>query len=98
VGYRFLMVSGSLRSASSSSAALLAARELVPDDVEPVLYRGLGSLPHFNPDCDGDPLDEAVGQLRTEIHKAGAVVVSTPEYAGALPGSFKNFLDRNISV
>jgi NAD(P)H-dependent FMN reductase len=96
VGYRFLLISGSLRSASSSSAALLAASELVPDDVEPVVYRGLSSLPHFNPDRDREPLDEPVAELRAEIHRAGAIVVSTPEYAGALPGSLKNLLDWTI--
>ncbi len=96
MGYRFLLMSGSLRSASTSSAALLAASELVPGDVEPVVYRGLGSLPHYNPDRDVGPLDQSVAELRAEIHRADAVVVSTPEYAGALPGSFKNALDWTI--
>jgi chromate reductase, NAD(P)H dehydrogenase (quinone) len=90
------MVSGSLRSASSSSAALLTAGELVPGDVEPIVYRGMSSLPHYNPDGDGDPLHKTVAELRAEIHRAGAIVFSTPEYAGALPGSFKNLLDWTI--
>lgn len=34
--------------------------------------------------------------LRGAIHKAHAIVFSTPEYAGALPGSFKNLLDWTI--
>jgi chromate reductase, NAD(P)H dehydrogenase (quinone) len=96
VRIRFLMISGSLRSASASSAALTAASELVPDDVEPVVYQGLRSLPHYNPDRDIVPLDEAVSELRAAIHQADAIVVSTPEYAGALPGSFKNVLDWTI--
>ena len=96
MGYRFLLVSGSLRSRSASSAALLAASELVPGDVEPVVYRGVSSLPHYNPDRDVDPLEESVAELRAEIHRADAIVFSTPEYAGALPGSFKNLLDWTI--
>jgi NAD(P)H-dependent FMN reductase len=96
VRYRFLLISGSLRSASTSSAALLAAGELVPADVEPVRYHGLDVLPHFNPDRDVDPLDDAVADLRTAIHQADAMVLSTPEYAGALPGAFKNLLDWTI--
>jgi chromate reductase, NAD(P)H dehydrogenase (quinone) len=91
-----MLISGSLRSTSTSSAALLAATELVPGDVEPVTYRGLSSLPHFNPDLDTDHLDEAVSDFRTQIHRADAIVFSTPEYAGALPGSFKNALDWTI--
>jgi chromate reductase, NAD(P)H dehydrogenase (quinone) len=96
VRYRLLLISGSLRAASTSFAALLAAGQLVPAGVEPVLYRDLGALPHFNPDRDVDPLDTAVSDLRRVIHLADAVVFSTPEYAGALPGSFKNLLDWTI--
>jgi NAD(P)H-dependent FMN reductase len=90
------LISGSLRSASTSSAALLAAGQLVPADVQPVHYRDLGALPHFNPDRDVDPLDIAVSGLRRAIHRADAILLSTPEYAGALPGSFKNLLDWTI--
>jgi chromate reductase len=35
--------------------------------------------------------------LRREIAAADAVLFSTPEYAGALPGSFKNLLDWTVS-
>jgi NAD(P)H-dependent FMN reductase len=57
------------------------------------LYRGLDELPHFNPDDDGEVLHDAVAHLRAEIRSADALAFSTPEYAGALPGSFKNLLD-----
>ena len=61
-----------------------------------VLYGELGALPHFNPDDDIAPLDPAVARLRAAIRDADAVLFSTPEYAGALPGSFKNLLDWTI--
>jgi chromate reductase len=61
-----------------------------------VLYEGAGGLPHFNPEDDRDPLPGAVANLRSRIRTADAVVFSTPEYAGALPGSFKNLLDWTI--
>jgi NAD(P)H-dependent FMN reductase len=64
--------------------------------LEAVLYEGMGSLPHFNPDDDHEPLTGAVFDLRSRIRAADAVVFSTPEYAGALPGSFKNLLDWTI--
>jgi NAD(P)H-dependent FMN reductase len=56
----------------------------------------MGGLPHFNPDDDREPLPGAVAELRSRIRAADAVVFSTPEYAGALPGSFKNLLDWTI--
>ena len=66
---------------------------VAPDDVVTILYEGLASLPHFNQDDDRDPLPPAVNDLRAAVRAADAVLFSTPEYAGALPGSFKNLLD-----
>ena len=42
------------------------------------------------------PLPPAASQLRQEIAAADAVVFCTPEYAGSLPGSFKNLLDWTV--
>jgi NAD(P)H-dependent FMN reductase len=93
---RVLMVSGSLRHGSTNTAMLETARECAPDGVEAVLYEGLATLPHFNPDDDAEPLHPAVAEMRAAIDGADALLFSTPEYAGALPGSFKNFLDWTI--
>ncbi len=90
------MVSGSLRRGSTNTAALRTARVVAPDGVDTVLYEGIDRLPHFNPDDDVIPLDPAVADLRAAIRGADAVVFSTPEYAGALPGSFKNLLDWTV--
>ena len=67
-----------------------------PGGVECDLYDRLAKLPAFNPDDDRSPLHREVGRLRESIHQAGAILFSTPEYAGALPGSFKNLLDWTI--
>jgi NAD(P)H-dependent FMN reductase len=93
---RVLLVSGSLRGRSTNTAALRTAAVAVLPGLEAVLYEGMGSLPHFNPDDDHQPLTGVVFDLRSRIRAADAVVFSTPEYAGALPGSFKNLLDWTI--
>jgi len=93
---RVLLVSGSLRSKSTNTAVLRTACTLAAKGAETVLYRGLAGIPHFNPDDDVDPLPPAVAELRYQIRAADAIVFSTPEYAGALPGSFKNLLDWTI--
>ncbi|MEZ4455301.1 MAG: hypothetical protein R2882_01940 [Gemmatimonadales bacterium] len=51
---RILAVSGSLRARSSNSELLRAVALLAPPGVEVVFYSGLGALPHFNPDLDGE--------------------------------------------
>ncbi len=88
-----LMISGSLRSGSVNTAVLRAAAELLPAGVIADAFDGTGRLPPFNPDDDVDPLHPAVVDYRRRIVAADAVLFSTPEYAGALPGAFKNALD-----
>ena len=57
------------------------------------LYTGLAGLPHFNPDLDGERPPTSVADLRALLRAADALVVSSPEYAAGIPGSFKNALD-----
>ena len=91
--FRVLLISGSLRTKSTNTAVVHTAGMLAPYDVDAVVYTHLADLPHFNPDDDRDPLHPAVAGLRSSIRAADAVLFSTPEYAGALPGSFLNLLD-----
>lgn len=91
---RVLLISGSLRGGSTNTATLATARATTPDGVDAVLFDGVADLPHFNPDRDTpDDLPPAVAELRRTLAWADAVLVSTPEYAGALPGAFKNLFD-----
>src|SRR5438067_8496137 len=90
---RILLISGSTRSGSTNAAALRTAAAVAPDGVTGVVYQGLADLPHFNPDDDHEPLHPRVAELRAQIARSDAVLFCTPEYAGALPGSFKNLLD-----
>jgi NAD(P)H-dependent FMN reductase len=90
------LISGSLRGMSSNSALLRTAAALMPAGWRAVSYQAMADLPHFNPDDDRDPLPPAVDGLRQRIEAAAAILICTPEYAGALPGSFKNLLDWTV--
>jgi NAD(P)H-dependent FMN reductase len=92
---RLLLVTGSTRRGSTNSAALRTARDVLGAGTA-TLWEGLGELPAFNPDDDHEPLPKAVAALRTAIAEADVVVFCTPEYAGSLPGSFKNLLDWTV--
>jgi chromate reductase len=96
---RILTLCGSLRGRSSNRAILLAYERLAGSRVVCTHYEGLGDLPHFNPDLDGEGADvpREVVVLRLLVECADAVVISTPEYAHGLPGSFKNALDWLVS-
>jgi chromate reductase len=90
---RLVLIGGSLRSQSVNKAVIATAAEIAPARARAVIYKRLGELPHFNPDDDRDPLPEAAADLRKQLEDADAVLFSTPEYAGSLPGAFKNLLD-----
>ncbi|MFI6649871.1 NADPH-dependent FMN reductase [Streptomyces sp. NPDC050529] len=91
-----LLLSGSLRVGSSNETVLRTAQAVAPEGVRTVMYEGLAALPHFNPDDDAEPLPEPVAALREAIDAADALLVCTPEYAGTLPGAFKNLLDWTV--
>jgi chromate reductase len=93
---KVLLISGSLRDGSTNTALLRTAEAVAPAEIATTLYEGMDGLPHFNPDLDTTPLDPAVEELRSMIRSSDALLFSTPEYAGALPGSFKNLLDWTI--
>jgi chromate reductase len=93
---RVLLISGSTRSASTNIAMCRTAVECAPAGVTAVHYPDIAELPHFNPDHDREPLPTSVADLRAAIASADAVLFCTPEYAGTLPGSFKNVLDWTV--
>src|SRR3954463_15631551 len=93
-----LLVCGSLRAGSTNGAALRTADALAPEGVQAVLYEGMAELPHFNPDDDaeGEPVHAAVAAMRAAVARADALLICTPEYAGALPGALKNLLEWTV--
>ena len=90
---QILAVSGSLRANSSNTELLRAVAVLAPEGIEVSLFDGLGDLPHFNPDLDGDAVAHAVKDWRSRLLAADGVVFSVPEYAHGVPGTLKNALD-----
>jgi chromate reductase len=91
-----LLVSGSTRATSTNTAALASIAAAAPPVSSTTTYGGLSRLPAFNPDDDHDPLPGEVHALRQHIRDADVVLFCTPEYAGTLPGSFKNLLDWTV--
>lgn len=91
-----LLVSGSTRATSTSAAALASVAASAPPVSSTTTYGGISRLPAFNPDDDHDPLPGEVRALRQHIRDADVVLFCTPEYAGTLPGGFKNLRDWTV--
>ena len=94
-----LAISGSLRAGSLNTEVLRACAILAPPSIHVTVFDGLASLPHFNPDLDGEGavLPARVEDFRNQIGDADALLISSPEYAHGVPGSLKNALDWLVS-
>jgi NAD(P)H-dependent FMN reductase len=92
-----IAISGSLRAASTNSALVAALAANAPADCRLDIYDGLGRLPIFNPDDEGERTPPEAARLIEMITRADGVIVSCPEYAHGVPGGMKNALDWLVS-
>ncbi len=92
-----LAISGSLSAGGTITTLVRAIMALAPDGMTVALYDGLGELPHFNPDRDGDVPPAAVAHLRGLLRDADGVLICTPEYAYSMPGALKNAFEWTVS-
>ena len=87
---RIIGISGSQRQASTNTALLVALSEFFPADVQYRMYNGIGNLPIFNPDMEGDQTPEPVKILARQIERADGLIIASPEYVHGIPGGLKN--------
>ncbi|HET7411384.1 MAG TPA: NADPH-dependent FMN reductase [Pararhizobium sp.] len=92
-----LALSGSLRAASTNMALLEAVSASAPEGMAVALYRGLGDLPIFSPDREGEARPAAVLDLAARVEACDGIVIACPEYAHGIPGGLKNALDWLVS-
>lgn len=88
---KILMISGSLRKASTNTALLATLAELAPDGI--TLERAaIGDLPLYDEDLDAAAIP-AVVRLKAQIAAADGIIIATPEYNYSVPGPLKNAID-----
>jgi len=92
-----LAISGSLRAASTNSALVAALARNAPPGCRVTVYDGLGRLPIFNPDDEGQRTPPEAAFLIDAVTSADGIIVSCPEYAHGVPGGLKNALDWLVS-
>ncbi len=93
---RILAISGSARRRSTNTALLRAVAAAAPRGVEVTVFDGVGRLPVFSPDLDGDPPAEVRVYIGL-VEASDGVILSSPEYVRALPGGMKNAIDWLVS-
>ncbi len=93
----FLALSGSLRAGSTNTALLRAFAGVAPPVAAVTVFEGIGALPAFLPDREGDLTPPEVRAFATAVAQADGLVISWPEYVHAIPGAFKNAIDWLVS-
>ena len=94
---KILAISGSARAQSTNTALLQALADLAPSDIEIEVFAGIGDLPVFSPDREGDATPEIVRAFQHKIAAADALIIASPEYVRTLPGGLKNAIDWLVS-
>ncbi|MGO6725488.1 NAD(P)H-dependent oxidoreductase [Rhizobium ruizarguesonis] len=94
---RILAISGSARLNSTNTAMLRAIRAIAPSDIEVSIFDGVGRLPVFSPDLEGEWLPEVVRDFIDVIAQSDGVIFTSPEYVRSIPGGLKNAIDWLVS-
>lgn len=90
---QILVVSGSLREASFTTALCRAVCGMQVAGVEFVMRDYVRTVPMYDGDLDTDTPPTAVADMRREIAEAHAVLIGTPVYNYNVPGGIKNVVD-----
>jgi chromate reductase, NAD(P)H dehydrogenase (quinone) len=90
---RILGIPGSVRRNSFNRRLLANAADLMPADVEFVIWNGLKNIPPYDQDDDLVVAPAAVARMRKDIAEANALLIATPEYNASIPGQLKNAID-----
>jgi chromate reductase, NAD(P)H dehydrogenase (quinone) len=93
---KVLAVSGSLRAGSYNTLLLEEAAAAAPAGVDVELFDTavIADLPAYDQDLDIDgDVPVSARRLREEWAEADAILFSTPEFNGSVPGGLKNAID-----
>jgi NAD(P)H-dependent FMN reductase len=90
---RVLVLLGSLRADSLNRRIAEMLRDRAPEGVSVTIAEGLGAIPVYNEEIDGETAPAAATRLREQVAAADRVLAVTPEYNGTMPAVLNNALD-----
>lgn len=94
---KILAISGSARRSSTNTALLRTLSAIAPDHIDITVFDGLGALPVFSPDHEGENAPEAIKKFISSVKMADGIIIASPEYVRSLPGGLKNAIDWLVS-
>lgn len=94
---KLFAISGSARTQSTNTALLHALAGIASSNITIEVFAGIGDLPVFSPDREGDATPEVVQAFQQKIAEADGLIIASPEYVRTLPGGLKNAIDWLVS-
>ena len=90
---RVVVLLGSLRADSLNRRIVEVLETEAPAGVEIEVAEGLGDIPFYNEEIDGEVVPAAAQRLRDLVGGADRVLAVTPEYNGTMPAVLNNAID-----
>ncbi|CAB4696245.1 MAG: FMN reductase [Actinobacteria bacterium] len=90
---RIAVLVGSLRADSVNRKLAELLRDQAPAGVTLDIVEGLGDVPFYNEELDGEDVPAAAAALRAAVASADRVLAVTPEYNGTMPAVLNNAID-----
>lgn len=90
---RVVILLGSLRAGSLNRRIAEKLQATAPAGVTVEIADGLGEIPFYNEEIDGESAPVAAQRLRDLVAGADRVLAVTPEYNGTMPAVLNNAID-----
>jgi NAD(P)H-dependent FMN reductase len=90
---RVVVLVGSLRADSVNRRIAETLVQRTPESVHIEIAEGLGDIPFYNEDLDGQAVPAQAQALRDLVAGADRVLAVTPEYNGTMPAVLNNAID-----
>jgi chromate reductase len=87
-----------VRKDSVNSDLLRTARKISTDKFEFNSYENLANLPIFSQDLEGENIPDAAFELGKAVLETDAVLISTPEYNGSIPGGLNFSIGDHVRM
>jgi NAD(P)H-dependent FMN reductase len=95
---KIFVIIGSASENSANETLVNNLAELMPDDFQLTVYKGLKTLPHFDPEQSANNAPEPIVAFREAVDSAAGVIICTPEYVFSIPSGLKNAIEWCVAT
>ncbi len=95
---RIFAINGSASQQSSNEKLIDNFVSLTKRYFDVTVFKGLKTLPHFDPALSVENTPAAIIHFREHIQNADGILICTPEYIFSIPGGLKNAIEWCVST